>query len=170
MKVFIEQQRFTQPWLIGLLVVLLIGIPLAILLNMNSMGDETEVRIVLGLAVIFDLLILGLILTVRLMTRIDETGIHYRFYPIHFKYRVIPWVDLHKCYTRKYQPVREYGGWGIKPSLKKGLGKSFTVKGTMGIQLELTNGKKVLIGTQLPDAVDRTLYNYKHKLATDETH
>lgn len=40
---------------------------------------------------------------------------------------------------------RDYGGWGIRYGRK---GKAFNVFGSRGLQLEFTNGKRLLIGSQ----------------------
>ena len=54
-------------------------------------------------------------------------------------------------------PIAEFGGWGIRYGF--GAGWVWNVSGNMGVQLELDNGRKVLIGSQRPaelkDALDR---------------
>lgn len=50
-----------------------------------------------------------------------------------------------RAYERQYDPLREFGGWGIRKG--KG-GNAFTLRGREGVQLEMRSGKKVLIGSQ----------------------
>ena len=38
-------------------------------------------------------------------------------------------------------------------------GKAYTVSGTTGLQINLYNGKEILIGTQKPEALIQTLNN-----------
>lgn len=83
----------------------------------------------------------------RLETQMNAEGISYKFAPL-AKARTIEWDDVEKAYVREFKPLREYGGWGIRYSF--GRGKAYYVKGNKGIQLELKNGKKVLLGTQNP--------------------
>lgn len=168
MKIFVEEQKFTQPWIMILLVVFLIIVPLIAVLSIETNPDSNEKTIIIGSIVFMNVLIFGLMLSVKLITRIDELGIHYRFYPFHLKPKMISWQDISSCHTRKYNAVKEYGGWGIKPGLGKKKGKSFTVKGNRGLQIELKNGRKILIGTQKTNEIERTLNNYKYKIEGDE--
>ena len=46
---------------------------------------------------------------------------------------------------RIYRSFREYGGHGIRYGSK---GKAYTVSGDRGVQIELLNGKQLLIGSQ----------------------
>ena len=59
---------------------------------------------------------------------------------------------------RTYNPIREYGGWGIRYGLKS---KAYNVHGNHGVQLELLNRKRLLIGSQrseeFANALDHTI-------------
>ena len=88
---------------------------------------------------------------VRMDTEIDEEGIHVRFAPFvrkSFLFREI--VNLH---IRKYRPLVEYGGWGIKGWKRSN--RAYTLKGNQGLQLELANSDRVLIGTCKPEELGR---------------
>jgi hypothetical protein len=63
---------------------------------------------------------------------------------------------LTKSFVRQYSPLTEYGGWGLRPGLF-GKGTAFCVSGDMGLQLEFTDNKKLLIGTNKPDELTETL-------------
>lgn len=52
---------------------------------------------------------------------------------------------------RKYNAIRDYGGWGVKRKLR--WGRAYNVSGNIGLQIYLNNGKKVLFGTQKPQAM-----------------
>ena len=165
MKVFKEEQRFTQTWLIALLAIS-ICIPILIILKeyleqSSSFNTKQFLKMLLAIIVSF-----SLIFFFKLKTRIDEIGIHYQFLPFHFKTRIKKWEELKIVYVRKYQPITEYGGWGLKGGSlwNKKNGIAYNVSGNIGIQLELKNGKKLLIGTQKEDEVKRVLETYKNKL------
>lgn len=64
--------------------------------------------------------------------------------------------DIKRYEIRKYKPIKEYGGWGIKQGMKS-IGRAYNVKGNIGLQLYLNNGKKVLIGTQRGEALNRAM-------------
>jgi hypothetical protein len=59
-----------------------------------------------------------------------------------------------KCYVRKYKPLAEFGGWGLRFGVS---GKAYNISGNKGLQLELTNNKKLLIGTQKPEELSEAL-------------
>ena len=59
-------------------------------------------------------------------------------------------------YVRQYSPLLEYGGWGMRIGLF-GKGKAWNISGDKGLQLEFTNQKKLLIGTNQPEELAATL-------------
>jgi hypothetical protein len=81
----------------------------------------------------------------RMTTVIDKNQIAYKFFPFQFTFQKINWDSIEKYEVITYNPLREYGGWGIRPG--KG-GKAYNVSGDKGLQLYLKDGKKILIGTQ----------------------
>ena len=78
-----------------------------------------------------------------------------RFFPVHIRYKRFGAEDLSGCYAREYKPIREYGGWGIRCSLKKG--RAYNVSGNKGVQLVLKNGKQLLIGSQRADELEEAI-------------
>ena len=167
MKIFIEEQKFTQSWLfIGLAIVSAVAaIPIIKDWNTISQGSFGEILNHLG-GIFVLLFVFVLFNSFKLKTRIDEKGIYYQYLPFHFSYRFLPWNTISKCYVRNYNAIFEYGGWGLKFSFRKKRGKSFTVKGNVGLQLLLTNGKYLLIGTQKREEIQRTIDTYQDKIAT----
>lgn len=85
----------------------------------------------------------------KLVTTIDQSAITYRLSPLHFRTKRIPWSEVQESFIRKYKPMREYGGWGLRYGFRNGW--AFNMKGNMGMQLVLRNGKRILIGTQRPE-------------------
>ncbi|MBE9601319.1 hypothetical protein [Pedobacter sp. MC2016-24] len=61
-----------------------------------------------------------------------------------------------KSFVRKYSPLTEYGGWGIRFGLF-GQGNAFNVSGNEGLQLEFNDHTKLLIGTKKPAELTETL-------------
>jgi len=165
MKIFNEEQKFNQPLvIIGLsLAFIIVGISTYNNWAVISAGSSSEQIGALSGLIIITLVSL-LFLKLKLKTRVDEIGIHYQFYPFHFSFKTIHWAAIEKCYLRKYNAISEFGGWGLKFSFFGKNGKSFTTKGTIGLQLKLKNGKKILIGTQKKDEFQRVLNTYQHKL------
>ncbi|MDX6746871.1 hypothetical protein SHK09_08705 [Polaribacter sp. PL03] len=165
MKVFKEEQRFTQTWLIVLLAISII-VPITVITTeyLEENSNMTTNEFVLTLSGI--LVTISFIFFFKLKTRIDEKGIHYQFLPFHFKYRTITWPEIKTAVVRKYDPIGEYGGWGIKGGSlwNKEKGKCVNISGDIGIQLQLKNGKKLLIGTQMKEAAVNVLKTYQNKI------
>ncbi len=85
---------------------------------------------------------------INLTTEVRADGLYYRFFPIHLSFRKIELRNLTTCEVRTYSALREYGGWGIRRGPK---GKAYNVSGNRGVQLELSNGERILIGSRKPD-------------------
>jgi hypothetical protein len=101
-----------------------------------------------------------LFLLLQMETEIRKEGVYFRFRPFQWKFKLIRWEDIEKAYVRKYRPLVEFGGWGIRFGLPK-FGRAYNVRGNMGLQLELRNRRKILLGTQKPDELERALNNLK---------
>ena len=102
------------------------------------------------------LLLSLLFVFLRLETTIKKDGIYYRFFPFQLTYRKISWDKISQSFVRQYNPITEYGGWGLRIGLF-GKGQAFNVSGNKGLQLVYDNGKKFLLGTQRPDEIERVL-------------
>ncbi|PQJ80922.1 hypothetical protein BTO18_05610 [Polaribacter porphyrae] len=91
---------------------------------------------------------------------------HYQFFPFHWKLKLITWDKISTAYVRIYDPIGDYGGWGLKGGTlwSKSKGRAINVSGDIGIQLELKNGKKLLIGTQKKSEAERVLETYQSKI------
>ena len=146
---FKEEQYFRQPWLWIVILFFpafsLYGIYEQVMLG-NPIGDKPlsdegvisfSILVGLGLPVLFWFM--------KLKLRVSQQGLHYQFFPVHFKERLIPFEDISHYKARTYSPLKEFGGWGIRFGFES---KAYNVKGDKGLQLELTNGRKVLFGSQ----------------------
>lgn len=90
----------------------------------------------------------------RLITLVMPCEICLRLIPFQLSYHKVLITDLLKYEVREYDPIREYGGWGIR---KGRSGAAYNIKGNIGMQLELKNGKRILIGTQKPEEFKKAL-------------
>lgn len=156
-RIFEEQQRFTQP-LIWVAMAMAIGVSVYRFIQEN--GDEGFITpfIILGVVII-------LLLSIRLKTRIDEQGIHVQMFPFHLKYVTYSWSELYDAEVVTYSPMGDYGGWGVRVSLR-GKGKAFNVKGDKGIKITTADGKTRMIGTQQEDEARRAIESYKERIKT----
>ncbi len=75
---------------------------------------------------------------------VDPQAVRIRYRP--FVDRTIPLVEISDCGARTYNPVREYGGWGIRGMM--GSKRAYTTTGTEGVELMLRDGEQIMIGSQ----------------------
>lgn len=154
---FTEKQRFRQIWVI---VIISASLALSVwgfvqqIVFGKPFGNNPTSDWVLILLLLAPLVIFSFFFALTLHTRVDQYGISYRFAPIHRGERVIKWESVKSCYVRKYKPIAEYGGWGFRRGRN---GMAYNTSGNMGLQIELNDGKKLLLGTRKPDELKRTL-------------
>jgi hypothetical protein len=157
---FIEKQTFNQWWLKLMLYaslgIFLFGYIQQTFLDTPFGNNPVSNISLLILTILFALLIWGL-LSLKMTTEIDPIGITVKFFPF-VKKETIEWKSITKCEIRTYQPIREYGGWGYRQSLSNG--KAYNVSGNQGLQLEINGKKKLLIGTQMPDELEKVIAIY----------
>ena len=120
----------------------------------NSFLNDTS--LVVLFIVVFGLVtaLLVLFLKAKLITRIDKKFISYKFYPFHKSYRKIAWKSISKCELVTYQPISQFGGWGIR---ERKNGKTFNVSGNKGLQIVLRTGERILIGTRKSNELSMTI-------------
>lgn len=163
MRLFKETQRFNQWWmqLINLTVLGVLGYFIFRWYVQGKAVDKVGPEDLQGQLLIAGSLILtfALIFLFNLKTVVDENGVHYKFFPFHISFKKVSWYDIQECYVRKYNPIKEYGGWGIKIVPSKN-SNAYNIKGNVGIQIVLKNGKKILIGTQKPDEAQNIINKY----------
>lgn len=167
MRVFQEEQRFTQTWLIIIMAISIL-VPIGLIIREFTQDDTNMTTIEFVSTLLLMLVFTTAIFFFKLKTRIDEKGIHYRFFPFHGKFRTIHWSEIKSASIRKYDAISEYGGWGLKGGFRRKKGRAFNVSGNMGIQLELITNKKILIGTQKEYDVKRVLETYQNKIEHHE--
>ena len=159
---FSETQRFKQWWLWILLIaingLMIYGVIVQVI-NGHTFGGKAASNSQLLIGASISLLISIFVLSFRLDTQIKQDGIYVRLFPLQLSFKFFSWNNLLKCYVRNYNPVAEYGGWGLRLGLF-GKGTAYNISGNEGLQLEFTNGKKLLIGTQKPEELSEVIEKY----------
>ncbi|MEO7650435.1 MAG: hypothetical protein ABIZ80_08190 [Bryobacteraceae bacterium] len=145
MVYFHEEQPFRQSWLwtllLGIFAVSIGGIWIA---NRDA-----------GLGALFLLGPVAIWLySIKMITEVggDEVTIHFVWL---WKARHIRFSEIRSVSPRQYNPITEYGGWGIRWSF--GGRMAYNVSGNRGVQLELTDSRTVLIGSQRSDELASAL-------------
>lgn len=159
-----ETQRFSQWWLwvflIGINALILYAIIEENIAQQHLSNNLTNI-VVQILVFLLTVSMSVFFLANKLNTAIATDGIYVRFFPFHRKYKFYAWDDIQEAYTRKYKPIAEYGGWGLRHKrVNKDI--AYNVSGNMGLQLVLKNGKKILIGTRKPELVQEALEKVKN--------
>jgi len=154
-----EEQKFTQ-WWIWLIMALIGGVWVWQLVQQIFMGipfgDNPAPDFVVILIGLFPAFGIFLFRTLTLETNIDQTGVFYRFRPFQRKPKVIKKEDIARFEVKKYNPIMDYGGWGIRLGTSR-KGNAYNVSGNMGVLFELKNGKKFMLGTQNPESIKSAL-------------
>ena len=163
---FHEKQRFTQRWFwIVLIVVMLIlatifayGV-IEQLVYGKPWGDrpvsDTVLIVISSAVLLFSVSMIYIFYSLRLISEVRKEGLYIRFYP--FRAKQICWHDIVSCEARTYKPLSEYGGWGIKYGRS---GWAYNIIGDRGVQLVLGDGKRILIGSQRADELEKAIKVY----------
>jgi len=165
-KVYFKEEQRLDAWWVKLGMVLLLSVSLGpvyyglirqighgIPWGDKPMSDTGFIVFAVVLTVLMAVVVF-LIFSSRLDTSVRLDGIHLTFFPF-FKKRVIVRDRIERFKVRKYRPIMEYGGYGFRYSLRNG--RAYNMKGNTGLQLYLVDGKRILIGTQRPEAIERAM-------------
>jgi hypothetical protein len=164
---FKEEQRFTQVWLWVVLIVTAVGAILPVVVALYAQlvegrqfgeNPSSNVTLLITFFIVlgFSVGVILLFWKTRLITVVDNQAIQVRFPPFFLKARVFSADTIKEYRIRKYKPILEYGGWGIRFGLGR-KGKAYNVKGNTGLQLVFKDDKHLLIGTQRSDALYRAM-------------
>ncbi len=141
-----EEQRFRQAW-IWALVILCAGASWAAAVGLlRSEAADTTWWIAGPVWILCGLVIPVLFAVLRLVLVVDDDSVLIDYRPL--RLRRIALDDIASAEAVTYRPIREYGGWGIR-----GIGakRAYNVSGDRGVQLVLTDGRRVLLGSQEPE-------------------
>jgi hypothetical protein len=174
---FIEEQKFNPTYVLLIMFPswcaanIVFGIGLYQQLQLGKpWGDEPmSDSALMVMTFVINLILIGiavLMLKTKMITEIRENGFYYRYLPFIFREKKISMEEIERYEVRQYKPIREYGGWGFRQRSRRirRAGLAYNVKGNLGLQLYLRNGKKILFGTQRKEAIDSAmnkLMNYR---------
>ncbi len=96
-----------------------------------------------ALAFVFGLGLPALGWSMRLITEVRPGLLWVRLSP--FRGMRIPTKEINSAFAREYSPIREYGGWGVRVSRS---GRAYNAYGNNGVQLVLSDGSRILVGSQ----------------------
>lgn len=91
--------------------------------------------------------------TVRLITKVSAGQLEIKLRGL-VRRRRIPLTDIRNVKTIVFDPVRDYGGYGIR-SIPGG--KAWLADSTSAVSLELADGQSLIIGTHKPAELSAAL-------------
>lgn len=164
---FSETQRFTQKWLWALMLLALVPTLLFFIWGTVQQlvfgipfGDHpaSDAGLVISslVPIVASAGAMWLVAILRLETTVDDTGVYVQFRPLHRYPKHFRLDEIASAEARTYSPVREYGGWGIKGWSKDNM--AYNVRGDRGLQLVLTSGRRILIGSQRADELAEAVH------------
>ncbi len=160
---FEEKQKFGSPLLylsMGAIYSLVIGVFTYGIYQQLVLGHQfgnkpmSDAGLILTFVLVMLVLIFSgfLLFGSTLYVRMTRSGISFSFWPYFKGLKEIPSDQIASYEVRKYKPILEYGGWGLKKGIKSS-GIAYNVRGNIGLQLELKDGKRILFGTERQDAM-----------------
>ena len=162
---FQETQQFRQKWLWILLFSVCLLVIIQTIWTIINGSNEDEQIIPLGyifaqgIGIIISLGLIYLFHIMKLVTEVRQDGLYIKFFPF-IRPKKIEFREIKSCGARKYHPIKEYGGWGIRYGKR---GRAYNVSGNQGVQLELVEQKPLLIGSQraieLADTINSQIIN-----------
>ncbi len=157
LPVYREVQHFRQ-WWVWLIVVAVAGLGWWTLIQQlilgRPLGDDPLPDWGAWLVwVLFGIGLPLLLWNTRLVTEVAPGRLTISFWPL--TRRTIPLAALQETAVRSYNPLREYGGWGVKGWSRRNI--AYNVSGDRGVQLLLEDGRRVLIGSQRPEELARSI-------------
>jgi hypothetical protein len=145
-QIFQESQSYRGTWMMYLLLMTELPIIVLVLVIMQTTdSDPNETAMGMAVLVGVSALVFILMMAIRLESRIDEKGVHYRFFPFINKWRTLPKSQIRSLKVINYSPLTDYGGWGIKGNKTT---KAFSIIGDMGLLIDTGDKKKIMIGTR----------------------
>ncbi|WP_371261470.1 DUF6141 family protein [Bacillus sp. OV322] len=119
-------------------------------------GDKPASDIELVIAwVLFGLIIPLLASQVKLITEVRIDGLYIKFVPFHFGYRVFHFQSIRDYKSVSFSSLIRFGGWGIRINLNGE--RLYNITGSEGVELRLTSGDIVIIGSKNSDELKKAL-------------
>ena len=93
------------------------------------------------------------LITVRLVIDVREGELTVGLRGL-WRARRIPLNDIQSVETVTFNPIRDYGGYGIRSGRNE---RAYIARGNQGVRLKLTNGAALVLGSQRPEELAAVL-------------
>jgi hypothetical protein len=145
-----EEQHFHGALMGLLLVVMVFVVAVTVVAVFSSRPGDA---LLLAVAPIVVVLIASLISLSHLDVDVTDKEVSIAFRHL-WPTRRIAFGDIVGLEVRRYNPLLEYGGWGVRLGPK---GWGYMTSGKEGVQLRLRKGLPVLIGSRQPRALEAVI-------------
>lgn len=170
---FTEQQKFPQIWLFVFIGVsnLTVFIPLMYgfyqqIINGQPWGQspmsDTGLIVLILVITAGIALINFIIFSARLETQIKDNSVYYKYFPFVWNWKLIYKDRITSFQIRTFRPVIEFGGYGYRKRPFKKM-TALIMSGNNGLQLDLNDGRKLVIGTQKPNELGEAMQKLMNK-------
>jgi hypothetical protein len=155
--VFNEEQTYRGTWVIYLLILIELPTLILLLVLLFNSKDKSEMGLVLTLVLGTLGFVFLLILNLKLETRIDQSGVSFRYFPFIQSWLKFPKETIQSISVINYSPITDYGGWGFKENKTT---KAYSILGDRGLLLDVGGKKKIMIGTLKAKELEAYLINW----------
>jgi hypothetical protein len=153
-----EVQYFRQIWVWLLIVFIAItcwwGAITQLIYKKPFGNNPAPDSIMILIWILFGILLPILFFKCNLLVEINTEGIFIKFFPFHLSKKKILFQEITHISAITYNPIRDFGGWGIRYGTK---GKAYTVSENRGVQLEFKDCKKLVIGSKNPELLAQAI-------------
>lgn len=161
--IFVETQRFRQPvlWIAVVPVLLIPGLIFGYGMVQQLMwkepwggaGTTDPFLVVVGtLAIMFTASVVLLLVIARMTVEVNEAELTIDFHP--FVTDIYALTRIVSFNVVAYRPLRDVRGRGIRKMEK---GRAYTVSGRQGVLIVLADGRRLLIGSGMPEKLHHAL-------------
>lgn len=116
--------------------------------SMSMAGGVATMGLVLGFPTLITLLF------TRLDVEVQPDRLFIAFGPLHLIRKRIQFADIESVRGLTYRPLREFGGWGIRP---RGSKTAWTIRGNQAVKVTLQSGKAVYVGSRFPQRLEERI-------------
>lgn len=163
--IFHEEQRFRLKRQRVLLAIPPVGMTLLVIWQVilgHAWGKQPmSNNSVIGWTIFLWLVYLRLV-TVRLVTEVREAELAVAMRGL-WRPRRIPLGEIKSAKTVRYDPERDYGGYGIRTTRN---GTAYIAGGNRGVRLDLAKGGTVLIGSDRPEELVSAIKGYATRVSS----
>jgi hypothetical protein len=144
-----EVQRFWQnKFVLGVAAV----VTIASIVGTGALALSGEVDDALAASPLAGIAVIAVAITMGLITELRQDAVKVWLWPLFW--RTVRYEDIVEAEARQYNPLTEYGGWGMRWGIS---GQAWNVSGRYGVQLVLRDGRRVLIGSRESEELARRI-------------